>query len=53
MDDDIFELTINDVKILLNVINGDSHLVNMNEFNVLASDLQEFFDYYDDCEDVE
>lgn len=40
MEDSIFELSADDVGMLVNYLNSDFHLVDENKFDVLLSDLK-------------
>ena len=49
--DEEFVLSVNDVRMLLSYIDGDSHVVDDEDFNSLLTDMQEFIndeDYSDE-----
>lgn len=50
--DEEFVLSANDVRMLLSYIDGDSHVVDDEDFNSLLTDMQEFIndEDYDDEE---
>lgn len=44
MDEELFELSVEDAQMLLDYIAGDTHIIDMSEFNVLVAELEDFVD---------